>query len=68
MNYGGKGYLRPYDGANGYFIDKENHKWEVYKMTRHNENLYLRWCIDGEDPGASFTDEDGIFIPFEKKK
>ena len=46
MNYGGKGYLRPYDGANGHFIDKENRKWEVLKITREKQNLYLRWCID----------------------
>lgn len=58
------GYNKYYDGANGHFLDTEGRTWEVYKISRNGENLYLRWDIDGEDPGASFVDADGVYTPF----
>jgi hypothetical protein len=58
-----KGWLRPYDCANGFFVDANGRAWEVYAMRdTRNRRIYCRWDIDGCDPGASFTeDDDGIF-------
>lgn len=61
-NYYGKGFNKPYPGASGTFLDGDGNVWQV-RLIKHPKhgNLYMRWCIDGQDPGASFTDKDGIY-------
>jgi hypothetical protein len=59
-NYGGRGWEKPYPNATGTFLDRDGKTWEVYKIVGRNEEvIYMRWDIDGEDPGASFSDQDG---------
>lgn len=64
--HGGPG--KPYPGATGIFIDNHGMPWQVARIPGKEgvrPTLYMRWDVDGDDMGGSFTDEDGVYVePF----
>lgn len=61
-----RGSKKEYPGANGLFTCNDGWDWQVRKIPLGDGFIYTRWCWDGEDPGASFEEEDGKFKPMSK--
>jgi hypothetical protein len=61
---------KPYPRATGIFVDSfQGDTWQVRKLPgecRRRPTYYLHWA--DEDPGGSFTDEDGTYTPMTPKE